>query len=135
MVQVRQDDLLRALKSFKGLAKQDLLAGNHTPETEYRKTHAEARRETYAKLISLVEESGIEEACVFAFREYINSTGDNSKKDGDDPVNDGHLQALQLFFKVIGVTGDKLDDLKIKNLDINELISVQVPQVQNGYCM
>jgi hypothetical protein len=134
MVQVRQDDLLRALKSFKGLAKQDLLAGNLTPETEFRKTHAEARRETYAKLISLVEESGIEEACVFAFKEYIKFTGENPKKDGD-PVNDGHLQALEMFFKVIGVTGDKLNDLKIKNLDINELLSVQVPQVQNEYCM
>ncbi|MCL6588543.1 MAG: hypothetical protein K6U80_01160 [Firmicutes bacterium] len=134
MVQVRQDDLLRALKSFKGIAKQDLLASNQTPEIEYRKTHAEARRETYAKLISLVEESGIEEACVFAFREYINSAGDSRNKEGD-AVRDGHLQALEMFFKVMGVTGEKLRDPKIKNLDIHELLSTQVPQVQKEYCM
>lgn len=134
MVQVRQEDLLRALKSFKGLAKQDLLAGNQTPEIEYHKTHAEARRETYAKLISLVEESGIEEACVFAFNEYFNFTSDSRQTNGD-PVRDGHLQALEMFFKVMGVTGERLNDPKIKNQDIHDLISVQLSQVQNEYCM
>lgn len=128
MVQVERDDLLRALKSFKRIAKQELLLTDQTPEIEYRKTHAEARREIYAKLIDLVESSGITEACVFALAEY-NNLPEVVKE--DDPAMNGHLQALELFFKLIGVTPDKFKSLKESNNDVNHLFNL-IPPIQGS---
>jgi hypothetical protein len=120
MVQVERDDLLRALKGFKGIAKQDLLIQDLTPESEYRKTHAEARREIYTKLIDLVEEAGITETCVFALSEY-NKIPESAKEE-NDPVNNGHLQALELFFNIIGITSDRFKTLRESNSNFFELI-------------
>jgi hypothetical protein len=130
MVQVERDDLLRALKGFKGIAKQDLLLIEQTPQMEYRKTHAEARREIYTKLIDLVECSGITEACVFAMAEYHKVP---EFIDEDDPALNGHLQALELFFKLIGVTPDKFKTLRESNEDINQLFALIPPTQGNAY--
>jgi hypothetical protein len=130
MVQVERDELLRALKGFKGIAKQDLLLIEQTPEAEYRKTHAEARREIYAKLIDLVEGPGIDEACVFALSEYHKVP---DFIEGDDPAISGHIQALELFFKLIGITPDKFKYLKATNNDINQLFALIPPVQGNAY--
>jgi hypothetical protein len=128
MVHVERDEILRALKGFKGIAKQELLLSEHTPEIDFRKTHAEARREIYTKLIDLVECSGITEACVFALDEYHRLP---STIDGTDPSLSGHLQALELFFKTIGVSPDKFKTLKELNNDVNQLYAL-IPPIQGG---
>lgn len=127
MVQVERDDLLRALKGFKGIAKQDLLLMEQTPEIEYRKTHAEARREIYAKLIDLVEGSGISEACVFALDEYHKVP---ETIEEDDAAMNGHLQALELFFKLIGITPRTLKESKN---DASQLLELIPPVQGNAY--
>jgi len=128
MVQVERDDLLRGLKGFKGIAKQDLLLMEESPEIQYRKTHAEARREIYTKLIDLVESSGITEACVFALSEYHKLP---EIIEEDDAAGNGHLQALELFFKLIGVSPDKFKTLKASSDDINQLFAL-IPPVQGN---
>ncbi len=130
MVQVERDNLLRALKGFKGIAKQDLLLNDPTPQSEYRKTHAESRREIYAKLINLVETAGVTEACVFAFNEY-NKIPVSLKKEDNDPVISGHLQALELFFNIIGVTADKFKALRESDNNVTQLSDL-IPQTQNS---
>lgn len=122
MVQIERDDLVRALKSFKGLAKQDLLAGGTSLQAEYRKTHATARREIYAKLIELVESSGIQNACVFAYQEYRNLMADGVLPT-DDPTSSGHFQALEMFFNVLGVSTDKLRSCVNQNYDLDQLLN------------
>jgi hypothetical protein len=129
MVQVERDDLLRALKGFKGIAKQDLLIQDVTPQSDYRKTHAEARREIYTKLINLVEEAGITEACVFALSEY-NKIPESAKGD-NNPVINGHLQALELFFNIIGITSDKFKALRESSKNISKFFEL-IPQVHGN---
>lgn len=58
MFNVTPADALRALKKFKRLAKQDLLASEFTSEPEFWRGQAEARRATYDTLMGLVEEEG-----------------------------------------------------------------------------
>jgi hypothetical protein len=122
MIQICRDDLLRALKRCKGIAKQDLLPNNLIPQSDFRKAHAEARRETYTKLIELVEGEGIQDACVFAFSEYqslpVLSPGENS-----DPSTKGHTQALEMFFNVIGIAADQIQTLHEGNKDFSQLLS------------
>ncbi len=120
MIQISQDDLLRALKRCKGIAKQDLLPSSNVPQSDFRKTHAEARRETYTKLIELVEGEGTQDACVFAFKEYQGlpdiSTG------GTDPAALGHTQALEIFFNVIGINRSQMQRLHDRSIDFNQLL-------------
>jgi hypothetical protein len=126
MIQICQEDLLRALKRCKGIAKQDLLSNNLNPQTDFRRAHAEARRETYTKLIELVEGEGIQDACVFAFSMYQSiptSVGENA-----DPSSKGHIQALEMFFNVIGIDADQMQKLHDRNTDFNQLLSY-TPQV------
>jgi hypothetical protein len=132
MIQVGRDDLLRALKRFKGIAKQDLLVNDPTPKSDFLKAHAEARRETYTKLIDLVEESGIENACAFAFTEYQKLPLLDSEA-AAEPVAKGHLQALEMFFNVIGIEADKLRGSRVERINLSQLLNLS-PQPQNDWC-
>ena len=133
MVQIERDDLVRALKSFKGLAKQDLLASGPSRQAEYRKTHAVARREIYAKLIDLVESSGIQNACVFAFQEYRNLMAGGDLPTAD-PISSGHFQALEMFFNVLGVGTDKLRSCVDESSDLDQLLNTS-PSFEDNLCM
>ncbi|MGE5583603.1 MAG: hypothetical protein ACM3X9_13875 [Bacillota bacterium] len=126
MIQIGREDLLRALKRFKGIAKQDLLPNNQIPQSDYWKTHAEARRETYTKLIDLVEEEGIEKACVFAFSAYQELP--SSAEANPDPVIKGHTQALEMFFNVLGIATDKLKKYKEENTDFHQIFGMSSPE-------
>lgn len=126
MVQVGQDDLLRALKGFKGLAKQDLLLTNDS----YRKTHAEARREIYLRLIEFVETGGFENACVFAYQEYLKLPDDGGS---DSPFIQGRKQALEMFFKVIGISNQQLESSKTSHLEPTALLA-NISPCEEAYC-
>lgn len=138
MVQIERDDLVRALKSFKGLAKQDLLADETGSQAEYRKTHAVARREIYTKLIDLVESSGIQNACVFAFQEYRDLMADGGFLTGGhpttDPISSGHFQALEMFFNVLGVGNDQLRSCLDESFNLDQILDAS-PAFQDNLCM
>ncbi len=129
MVQVATDDLLRALKRCKGIAKQELLIKEPAQYNEARKAHAEARREIYTKLIDLVETSDIENACAFAFKEYQGLTGS-----GNDPGVKGRFQALEMFFNVLGIDHNQLNESKTNNIDILQLLNT-VTQPSADFCI
>ena len=122
MIEVSREDLVRALKRYKGLAKQDLLASELTPDPAYWRTHAESRRTEYKKLIELVEKSGIEKACVYAFKTY------QSLKNGDEDLgeNKGREQAIELFFHIFGIEPEKLRLAREKQKNYDEF-SCQYP--------
>jgi hypothetical protein len=131
MIQIGQDDLLRALKRCKGIAKQDLLPNNLVPQSDYRKTHAEARRETYTKLIELVEDRGIQDACVFAFSEYRNLPATTASGEVD-PSTKGHSQALEMFFNVIGINAEQMQTLHEGTIDFHQLLNY-TPEYPKGF--
>lgn len=102
MIVVAKDDVLRGLKRFKRLAKQDLLASSRTSNPAFWEKQAEARREKYTQLMDVIERIGVDAACERALRDYaalplVHSQGT------PDPVISGHQQALEMFFEIIGV--------------------------------
>ena len=106
MCQVEGEDLVRALKRFKSLAKQDLLTSALTNDPLFWRTHAEARRNVYSRLLELIESSGVEEACVYACKRYQEAR--LSAGPDQSPEQAGARQALEMFFRVIGVTPGRL---------------------------
>ncbi|HHT49754.1 MAG TPA: hypothetical protein GXZ98_10750 [Firmicutes bacterium] len=107
MFQVEGEDLIRALKKFKSLAKQDLLTSEMTNDPVFWRAHAEARRNEYTRLINLIENSGVEKACVYAFMRYQESG--IHEVAAESPLSAGCRQALELFFKIIGSTPGRLE--------------------------
>ncbi|MCL4515176.1 MAG: hypothetical protein M1379_06280 [Firmicutes bacterium] len=102
MIQVAKDDILRGLKKFKRLAKQDILASPLTSNPNFWSTQAEARRKTYDELMQAVERNGIEEAYELALRNYAKLPVVHS--DGETyPEVRGERQALEMFFVILGV--------------------------------
>lgn len=131
MIQVGRDDLLRALKRLKGIAKQDILTSNLTPYPEFWKAHAEARRVEYANLIQLVEDADIEKACAFAFSTYSNLPG-ASEGDQIFAETKGREQAIEFFFRVVGIDVDQLRYARTENLELQTFLSNQ-PQIYYEY--
>ena len=105
MCQVQGEDLVRALKKFKSLAKQDLLTSELTNNPCFWRTHAEARRKEYTRLIHLIENSGVEKACVYAFKTY-EAYGLNVAVQSAEMA--GSRQALELFFGITGLSREQL---------------------------
>lgn len=131
MIQVGRDDLLKALKKFKGIAKQDVLLSDLTSYPQYWKAHAEARRMEYATLIGLVEEAGVEKACAYAFSTYNNLPG---VSDGDQTFAEikGREQAIEVFFQVVGVDIEHLKTAKYNHEDSGSFF-VNEPQINYEY--
>ena len=131
MCQVQGEDLIRALKRFKSLAKQDLLVSERTNDPYFWRTHAEARRKEYTRLIHLVENSGVEKACVYALKSYKRNRLNNAKE--RSPEQDGSRQALELFFEITGCSPGRLGKwLQERNVELeipNDALFVQEAQL------
>lgn len=111
MIQVAKDDVLRGLKKFKRLAKQDLLASSLTSNPDFWKVQAESRRQKYTELMELVEARGVDLAFKTAAAEYAKlplfGTQDNA-----DPQLRGTEQALEMFFTLLGMTSEQMQVLR-----------------------
>lgn len=105
MFTVDGEDILRGLKKFKRLAKQDLLASALTSDPEFWNEQAQARREMYDKLMLLVQEQGVDEAYRMARQEEASLPLDASQ----DAKVLGKHQALQMFFTILGVQSNADD--------------------------
>jgi len=102
---------LRALKRAKGWAKQDLLASAHTDNPAYWGAWARARKETYDRLLSMVEQQGVPSACQWA-EERLRATSATATGAGtprgetaslEDAEARGEREALHIFLQILGV--------------------------------
>lgn len=103
MIQVSKEDVLRGLKRFKRLAKQDLLASSLTSNPQFWSRQAEARRAMYTTLMNLVEEKGVKLAYETARREYVSLPHFAFDGTESHPQDKGRAQALEMFFTLLGV--------------------------------
>ena len=102
-VVLSSEEILRGLKHYRRLAKQDLLRTNdvENPESFYR--HAEARREVYSHLSTIADSKGPHEAVREALRWYQELpfvTGVNGDQYSEVK---GREDALENFFLMIGL--------------------------------
>lgn len=93
-----KETVLKSLNAFKAIAKQDLLMSESTDNPEFWQRHAEARRQIYKSLISMVEEQGVDTSCARALSEYRLLIQEHSKT----PEVEGKLQALENFLQLFG---------------------------------
>lgn len=101
MIQIAKEDVLRGLKAFKRLAKQDFLASPLTANLQFWSTQAHARRREYDVLAQIVDENGVEVAYIRALERYA-SLPHVALDDESNPEILGQRQALDMFFTMLG---------------------------------
>jgi len=108
------EDVIRGLKRLKSLAKQDILISSLAPNPEEWMKMATARKQKYETLMSLVEQYGVPGACEIALEQYASLPASNGDPASVDPHTKGEEQALEVFFKTIGVDGRALKDARAR---------------------
>jgi hypothetical protein len=103
LILIAKDDVLRGLKAFKRLAKQDLLASPLTANPQFWSAQAQARRREYDVLAQIVDEDGVEVAYDRAVERYA-SLPHVASEDKFGPEVLGQRQALDMFFTMLGKT-------------------------------
>lgn len=102
-VVLSSDEIVRGLKHYRRIAKQDILRAPETDDPEGFKTHAEARREIYAELTSLAEKLSPGEVAKEALNVYKTLpfvTGTPQDQHVDIKAREN---ALENFFLMIGL--------------------------------
>lgn len=102
-VVLSSDEIIRGLKHYRRIAKQDLLRSSETDHSERLRCHAEARREVYAHLTDLAEKASPAEVAREALKLYQELpfvTGSSEDEFVDIKAKEN---ALENFFLMIGL--------------------------------
>ena len=102
-VVLSSEEILRGLKHYRRIAKQDVLRAPETPNPDAFRSHAEARREVYAELAERAETTSpddVVEHAISLYRQlpFVNGSGEDEHADVK-----GRENALENFFLMIGL--------------------------------
>lgn len=102
-VVLSSDEIVRGLKHYRRIAKQDVLRASETPDPDASLRHAEARRAVYAELADIAERSGPQEVAKEALARYERLPFVTGSQDPATVEIRGHENALENFFLMIGL--------------------------------
>lgn len=102
-VTLSTEEIVRGLKHYRRIAKQDVLRAPETPNPDIFRTHAEARREIYAKLAKVAETEGPDAVVSQALELYQQLPFVTGTAEDAYPEIKGQENALENFFLMIGL--------------------------------
>lgn len=102
-VVLSSEEILRGLKHYRRIAKQDLLRCSETDDPDKFRRHAEARREIYAYLTSIAERKSPEDVVQEALKRYQDLPFVTGTSDNEHTEIKGQENALENFFLMIGI--------------------------------
>lgn len=97
------DEILKGLKHYKRIAKQDLLRAEETANPEMFRQHAEARREVYAELTSIAEQGVPQDVIARALEVYRQLPFVTGTPEDAHVAIKGKENALENFFLMVGL--------------------------------
>ncbi len=102
-VVLSSDDIVRGLKHYRRIAKQDVLRAPETANPEASLRHAEARREVYAELAEIAERASPQDVVQAALHAYQNLPFVTGSEDPAHVELRARENALENFFLMIGL--------------------------------
>lgn len=102
-VVLSSDEIVRGLKHYRRIAKQDVLRAPETDDPESLRRHAEARRGVYAELAGLAEQVSPDEVLNVALASYQALPFVTGSEDPAHVEIRGRENALENFFLMIGL--------------------------------
>lgn len=97
------DDLIKGLKHYRRIAKQDIVRSGESSDQPWLKDHATARREVYARLAELASEQDPEQVVQEALDWYKQLPFVTGTEDGEHVEVKGQENALENFFLMVGL--------------------------------
>jgi len=102
-VTLSTEEIVRGLKHYRRIAKQDVLRAAETPSPDVFRTHAEARREVYTKLAEIADSKGPDAVVAYALELYQSLPFVTGTAEDAYPEIKGKENALENFFLMIGL--------------------------------
>ncbi len=102
-VVLSSEEIIRGLKHYRRIAKQDLLRSDETENPVAFRRHAEARRSVYAQLAEMAESQSPSEVVRGALDRYQNLPFVTGTEDEQYTDIKGEENALENFFLMIGL--------------------------------
>ena len=102
-VVLSSDEIVRGLKHYRRIAKQDVLRASETPDPEASRRHAEARRVVYADLAEVAEREGPQAVVRTALVRYEKLPFVTGSTAPEHVEIRAHENALENFFLMIGL--------------------------------
>jgi hypothetical protein len=102
-VVLSSEEIIRGLKHYRRIAKQDLLRSDETENPVAFRRHAEARRSVYAQLAEMAESQSPSEVVRGALDRYQNLPFVTGTEDEQYTEIKGEENALENFFLMIGL--------------------------------
>jgi hypothetical protein len=102
-VVLSSEEIMRGLKHYRRIAKQDVLRAAETSHPEAFKRHAEARRDIYAALTTIAESQGPGEVVREALERYRELPFVTGTAEDQHAEVKGQENALENFFLMIGL--------------------------------
>ncbi len=102
-VVLSSEEIIRGLKHYRRIAKQDLLRAPETVNPDAFRTHAEARRSVYAELSQIAEVSSPGEVAAAALQAYKALPFVTGSERPEHTEIRGRENALENFFLMIGL--------------------------------
>jgi hypothetical protein len=102
-VVLSSDEIVRGLKHYRRIAKQDVLRASETPDPDASRRHAEARRAVYAGLAEVAERDGPQEVVRTALVQYEKLPFVTGSTAPEHVEIRAHENALENFFLMIGL--------------------------------
>ena len=102
-VVLSSEEILRGLKHYRRIAKQDVLRSTETPNPDAFRVHAEARREVYAQLAEMAEHNPPDDVVTHALNIYKSLPFLSGTAEDAHPETKGRENALENFFLMIGL--------------------------------
>jgi hypothetical protein len=102
-VVLSSDEIIRGLKHYRRIAKQDVLRASETANPDHFLAHAEARRHVYAHLTELAETKPPSEVVQEALRWYRELPFVTGTAEDEHTEIKGRENALENFFLMIGL--------------------------------
>lgn len=97
------DEIIRGLKHYRRIARQDVLRAPETDDPETFRAHAEARRGIYAHLAEIADSKTPEDVVREALRCYRELPFVTGTANGEHTEIKGKENALENFFLMIGL--------------------------------
>ena len=102
-VVLSSDEIVRGLKHYRRIAKQDILRAPETPNPEAFRCHAEARRTIYARLTDVAEAQSPADVVLEALEYYKGLPFVTGTAEDEHTDIKGQENALENFFLMIGL--------------------------------
>jgi len=102
-VVLSSDEIIRGLKHYRRIAKQDVLRADETANPEAFRAHAEARRSIYARLTEIAETQSPAVVVQEALECYKNLPFVTGTAEDEHTEIKGQENALENFFLMIGL--------------------------------